>query len=242
MTRLALLLAAALAFSGAAEAQKFKTYPAVVVSIPKGPNDMSLSVFRSKLFELARKKDKDALGKMIVRDFFWERDFGGGFDRKLSAFSNFERALNLNAETGAGWRYLAAFAEQLPGPHASKRGVICAPPEPKYDAKAFEQLVKVTGTDVFDWSYPAREGLVVRAKAEQNAPVVATLGLHFLFTDLSARAPDFDPEKTWTPVVTRDGKRGFVAPGELLTPLDPRLCFVRRGGRWFIAGYQGGGD
>ena len=39
-----------------------------------------------------------------------------------------------------------------------------------------------------------------------------------------------------------DGKRGFVAPGELYTPLDARLCYVKRNGNWLIAGYVGGGD
>jgi hypothetical protein len=242
MTRFAVLILAALAFPGAAAAQKFKTYPAVAVAVPKGPNDMSLAVFREQLLELARKQDKEALGKMVARDFFWERDFGGGFDKKLSPFANFENALSLNAKNNAGWRVLAALAAQVPGPHEKKRGVFCGPPEPKYDVAAFDKLAKLTDSDVFDWSYPVRDGVVVRAKAGTDAPEVAKLGLHFVYTDLSARAQDFDPEKHWTPVILQDGKRGFVAPGELYTPLDPRLCYVKRGGRWFIAGYQGGGD
>lgn len=242
MKRFAFLVAAALVSTGAAHAQKWTGYAPVAVSIPKGSNDPSLTVFRAKVFELAQKKDKDALANLIARDFFWERDFGGGYDKKSNPVANFAQALSLDAKNNAGWRLLMSFVEQGTGPHATRRGVFCGPAEPKYDAKAFEKLLKATDSDVFEWSYPGYDAVVVRAKAEKDAPEIAKLGPHFVYTDLSARTPNFDPEKTWTQVITQDGKRGFVAPGELFTPLDPRLCYVKRGDQWMITGYIGGGD
>src|SRR5436190_150908 len=81
------------------------------VILPKDPSDPSLAVFRATLADIARKKDSDALPKLVAREFFWERDFGGGFDKKKSPFINFATALNLAAADNSGWRYLEAFAE-----------------------------------------------------------------------------------------------------------------------------------
>ena len=36
-----------------------------------------------------------ALQKLVAKDFFWERDFGGGFEKKKSPFINFATALGL---------------------------------------------------------------------------------------------------------------------------------------------------
>jgi hypothetical protein len=243
MKRLAAVALAALVIAGAAEAEpKWKSYPLVAVAIPKEPNDPSLTVFRATLADIARKKDSDALIKLVAKEFFWDRDFGGGFEKKKSPFINFATALNLAAADDSGWRLLAAFAEQIPGPHEKKRGVFCGPPEAKYSDKAFEKLLKDTGSDVFDWSYPAHAHVIVREKGEAGSAEVAKLTFHFVFTDLAARSEKFDFTKDWTQVILPDGKRGFVAPGELYTPLDPRLCFVKRDGKWAIAGYIGGGD
>jgi hypothetical protein len=243
MKKTILISLAALALAGAAEAQpKFKDYPQIEVTIPKGPNDPSLEVFRASLTEIARNKDAAALQKLVDRGFFWERDFGGGFDRKKSGFVNFASALSLNAGDGTGWRQLEKFASALPGPHDKRKGVFCGPASPKIDDKAFEKLLKDTDSDVFDWAYPAHANVIAREKGEPGAAEVAKLSGHLVFTDLAARGPDFDYEKGWTPVITHDGKKAFVAPGELHSALDPRLCFTRRGGKWTIAGYIGGGD
>jgi hypothetical protein len=239
----AIALAAWLCHGAAAEAQpKWKNYRAVAVAFPKRSNDPAMTVFRSALFDIAQKKDAEALQKRVARDFFWERDFGGGFDKQKSGFINFAAALSLAAEDGTGWRLLAAFADQLTGPHAQKKGVFCGPPAPQYDEKEFETLVSRTNSDAYDWSYPAHAHVIAREKGEPGSPEVAKLSMHFVYTDLSARGENFDPAKDWTPVILRDGKRAFVPPGELLTLLDPRLCYVKRGGDWLVAGYIGGGD
>jgi hypothetical protein len=243
MTRLAAIALAALAVAGAAEAQpKWKSYSLVAVTIPGEPDDPSLTIFRANLSEIARRKDSDALQKLVARNFFWERDFGGGFDKKKSPFINFATALSLAEANDDGWRTLAALADQMSGPHTKRKGVFCGPPEPKYNEKAFEKLLKDTDSDVFDWSYPAHAHVILREKGESGSPEIAKLTSHYAFTDLSARGQTFDYTKDWTQVITHEGKRGFVAPGELYTPLDPRLCYVKRNGNWQIAGYIGGGD
>ncbi len=179
MKRLAFLIVAALVSTGAAHAQKWTGYAPVAVSIPKGSNDPSLTVFRAKVFELAQKRDKDALANLIARDFFWERDFGGGYDKKSNPAANFAQALSLDAKNNAGWRLLMSFVEQGTAPHATRRGVFCGPAEPKYDAKAFEKLLKATDSDVFEWSYPGYDAVIVRAKAAKDSAEIAKLGPAF---------------------------------------------------------------
>ncbi|MBX3522228.1 MAG: hypothetical protein KF807_03355 [Xanthobacteraceae bacterium] len=242
MKKIVLTALFALAFTATASAEPPKEYPLVAAEIAKGPSDPSLEVFRATLGEIARKKDAEALRKLVAGSFFWERDFGGGFEKKKSAFINFATALSLNADDGSGWQLLAKFVAQVPGPHEKKKGVFCGPPAPKYNEKEFEKLLKDTDTEVFDWGYPAHGNVIAREKGEAGSPEVAKLSAHFVYVDLAARGSDFDYKNGWSPVVTHDGKKAFVAPGELLTPLDPRLCFAKRDGKWRIAGYIGGGD
>jgi hypothetical protein len=225
-----------------AAAQPAKTYAPVAVTIPAVPNDPSLDAFRARLSAIAGRKDKAELAKLLTRNFFWDRDFGGGFDKRKSPLVNLSLALGLDTEDAIGWRYLAAFAAVQPGAHSERKGIVCAPPEPRYDAKAFEAAIKATDSDLFEWSYPARDGIVVRERGAPDAPEIGKLGLHFVYTDLQSRTSEFNPEKDWAAVILPDGKRGFVAPGDLLTPLDARLCYTKTGGQWRIAGYIGGGD
>lgn len=242
---IALTAVVALILSASAQAQdtdRPKTYPLVAVAIPKGPNDPSLGVFRQRVIDIAQKKDEAALERLLARDFFWERDFGSGFDELKSPLVNLSLAIGLGGDTDQGWRLLAAFAQATPGPHDERENVFCGPPAPQYNVDAFEKTLEATKSDAFEWSYPVRQDVVVRDKGEDGAKEIARPGAHFIYTDLAARPQQFDPENDWTPVITHDGKRGFVAPGMLLTLLDPRLCYVKRGGAWLIAGYVGGGD
>lgn len=241
--RLAAAALVALAFAGIAEAQpKWTSYEPVAVAFPRRSNDPALTVFRSILADLARKTERKTLEKHVARDFFWERDFGGGYERKKGAFRNFAAALELDAENAVGWRNLAAFADQFTGPHEKKKNVFCGPPAPRHDEKAFEALVARTKSEIHEWSYPAHAHVIAREQGMHGSPEVGKLGMNFVYTDLAARGENFDPAKDWTPIILPDGKRAFVQPGELLTLLDPRLCYVKRNGNWLIAGYVGGGD
>jgi hypothetical protein len=238
-----LLLAALLALAIApalAQDKTAKPYAAVPLTLVRPAADLGFDAFRRELAAIAEKRDRAALASLVRKSFFWERDFGGGFEKTMPAFDNLVAALGLAGEDG--WKALAANTREDAGPHAKRRGVVCSPVEPRYSEAAFAKLIDATRSDVFDWSYPRRAGLEVRAAARADAPVIETLGMHFVFTEIASRPPDFDSDKQWNPVVTPAGKRGFVAPGSLMTPLDPRLCFAKEAGRWRIAGFVGGGD
>lgn len=89
MKKIVLIALFALAVSGSAKAEPPKEYPQIAAEIAKGRSDPSLEVFRAMLGDIARKKDAEALRKLVAANFFWERDFGGGFEKKnpLSSIS-----------------------------------------------------------------------------------------------------------------------------------------------------------
>jgi hypothetical protein len=224
-----------------------KPYKAVAVTIPPAARDPAFDVLRRELGEIVRRKDRAALAQRIAaRDFFWERDFSGGFDPKKSSLDNLTAALTLDADDGSGWDALAAFAaETSVGPLPGRPNVICAPAIPQFNEEARGQLIESTQSDGLDWNYPRAAGLPVRAAPQANAAVIETLGLHFVrILGFEEKDTDTDPARTaWARVATPSGKSGFVAPNSLVSPYADRLCYIKEGNApWRIIGYVGGGD
>lgn len=223
-----------------------KPYKAVPVRIDPAPADASLAALRKALADIARRKDRAALtSRVAAKDFFWERDFSGGFDPQKSGVENLSIALSLGDEASA-WDVLAAFAEEpSAGPLPGRPEAICTPAVPQFDEAARDKLLDDTQTDGIEWLYPRAAGLRVRAAPQASAPVIETLGLHFVrvlgFNDTSG---DADPIRiAWAQVATPSGKIGYVAPGTLVSPYTDRLCFSKdAAGTWRISGYVGGGD
>ncbi|RAI35863.1 hypothetical protein CH338_18560, partial [Rhodoplanes elegans] len=154
-----------------------RPYPSIAVTLPKPVADPSFEAFRKQLGEIAGRKDRTALAGLVAKSFFWTASQGEKADRKKPGIDNLAAALGLDAADGEGWEALASAAadptlEAMP----QKKGVSCAPAAPAFDGKAFEQLLKSTRSDVFDWAYPALPDLPVRSGAGADAPVVETLG------------------------------------------------------------------
>ena len=222
-------------------------YKPVGVTLLAAPSDPGLDALRKDLAALAKSKDRAKLSShLVAQDFFWERDFSGGFDASRSPLDNLSAALGLDAEDGVGWDALAAFAaEPSVGPLPGRPASMCAPASVQFDDAARAKLIEDMHTDGIEWLYPRRAGLTVHAAPRGNAASVETLGLHFVhllgFEDSKAES---DPIRSaWMRVVTPAGKTGFLAPGSLLSPYTDRLCFAKAAdGTWRIAGYVGGGD
>jgi hypothetical protein len=224
-----------------------KAYEAVAVTVPTVPRDASFDAFRKELADIAKRKDRTALGqRAAARDFFWERDFSGGYDPKRPSLDNLAAALTLEADDGTGWDALAGFAaEPSAGPLPGRPSVVCAPAIPQFDEDARGELIESTQSDGVEWNYPRAAGLQVRASPQNNAAVIETLGLHFVrVLGFEDKDGDSDPSRTaWARVVTPAGKNGFTAPNSLVSPYADRLCYGKEGtGPWRIVGYVGGGD
>src|SRR5829696_4166111 len=123
-----------------------KPYKTVAVTVPNIPRDPSFDTFRKELGDIAKRKDRAALGQRIVaRDFFWERDFSGGFEPTRSSLDNLSTALMLDADDGSGWEVLAGFAgETGAGPLPGRSPIICAPTIPQFNEEARGELIDST--------------------------------------------------------------------------------------------------
>jgi hypothetical protein len=222
---------------GLGQGQTSAPYKAVPILLPALLNDASFDAFRQQLAEIAQKKDRAALARMVASSFFWVPDDADIADKNLTPIDNLTKALGL--DDAIGWESLAAYAgEPTAGADPQRRGIFCAPAEPTYDEKAADELVEETQTDASDWAYPVRDGIEVRAAAASESPVLDKLGLYLvriLADDAAATAV-----LTFAKVLMPSGKVGFV-PAEAVLPLGgEQLCYVKEPDGWKIAGFLGG--
>jgi hypothetical protein len=217
-----------------------KPYAIVTVKPPAPFNDPGFASFRQQLADIAKRKDRAALQKLVVtQGFFWEGETGDKINKRKSSFDNFATAIGLNDKDGAGWEIVAtAAAEPTLEPAEDRKGVMCGPASPQIDDAAFETLVKATGTDGDEWGFPRAAGLEVRAEARSGTPIIEKLGMHLV------RVIPEDNNATQPPemlrVVTPVGKTGYVAMDELLPAVFDQMCYVKDAAGWKITGYVGG--
>jgi hypothetical protein len=218
-----------------------KPYQTVALTLPKEVTDPSFIAFRKQLGEIAERKDKAALGKIVVgQGFFWMQDKDVA-DKKKSGLANLAAALDLDSKEGAGWQFLSGYANEPTGEALpDKPAVICAPAEPQFDIKAFEALINATNTQPPEWGYPIKDGVEVRSAGKSEAPVIDKLGVT-LVRVLTDNAPPDDPNKeAFLHIATPAGKTGYV-PLEAMSSLGTdQLCYTKEGGAWKITGYFGG--
>jgi hypothetical protein len=222
-----------------------KPYTPVAITLAIPVADPSFEAFRKQLGEAARKKDKAALAKLVVaQGFFWEAESGDKADKKKSGIDNLSTAIGLGGE-GFGWDTLNGASEDPTlEPLSGKQGVSCGPASPKFDNKAFDELMKATGTDGGDWGYPLSAGVDVRGGPAANAPVTEKLGMHLvrvLPDEPPAGAKPAQPPTTPSlKIVLPSGKVGHV-PIESISPIGmEQICYVKDGASWKITGFIGG--
>ena len=216
-----------------------KPYKKVSVSLPAPIADPSLDAFRKQLADIARRKDRAALQKLVVtQGFFWDSETGDKASKRKSSFDNFATAVGLNDKEGTGWEIMvAAAADATLEPMPERKGVMCGPASPKIDDAEFEALIKATGTDAEEWGFPHTTGLEVRATPQPNGPIIETLGMHLV------RVMPEDDDGSTPPAMLRvvgpSGKVGYVPVNALLPVVFDQLCYIKESGGWKIAGYSG---
>jgi hypothetical protein len=217
-----------------------KPYKLVAVTPPQPYADPSFEAFRKQLLDIATKRDRAALAKLIVpANFFWMGEKGDKANKRKPGIDNLAAALELDGKDGGGWMALAHIAgDPTLEPIPDRKGIMCAPANPTFDEKAAEQVSKDTGTDPSDWGYPLKPGADVHAAAQPNAPVIEKLGMNMVRVMPEAPAAGA-PESPFIRVVTPGGKVGYVRE-ELLSALDvDQLCYLKDASGWKIAGYAG---
>jgi hypothetical protein len=215
-------------------------YKPVPIRLPPPLNDASFESFRQQLAQIAQKKDRAALARLVAANFFWVPEDADVADKGKSGIDNLAKALSLDGSDAPGWEALAAYAaEASVMPDPQRKGVFCAPADPTFDEKAADELANETHTDASDWAFPLRDGIEVRATAKQDAPVVDKLGM-YLVRVLSDDSPLNAVMATSVKVMTPAGKVGYV-PIETILPLGgEQLCYLKEPGGWKIAGFLGG--
>jgi hypothetical protein len=215
-------------------------YKPVTIKMPAPLNDPSFDAFRKELAQVAEKKDRAGLAKLVAARFFWVPEEKDLADKSKPPIENLAKALSLDGADAFGWEALATYAaDGTTMPDPQRRGVICAPAEPEFDEKAADDLANTTHTDAADWAFPIRDGIEVRSEAKQDAPVVDKLGL-YLVRVLADESPANAVMAAFLKVVTSSGKVGYV-PVEAVLPIGgEQLCYVKEGGAWKIAGFLGG--
>jgi hypothetical protein len=217
-----------------------KPYTPVAAKPPAPYDDASFQAVRKQLADIAAKKDRAALAKLVVaKGFFWLQDKDVA-DPKKAGIDNLAKATNLDAKDGSGWAIIGAFfndptAAEFP----DRAGVVCTPADPAIDSKAFQALADQTQTDPQEWGYAVKDGVEVRDAAKPDAPVVEKLGLNLLrvLPDTTPPSGDGPP---FLHVATPSGKTGFIL-ADALAPLGgDNICYSKDAGGWKITGYLGG--
>lgn len=219
-----------------------KPYKAISVTLPAPANDSSFEAFRKQLADIANRKDRAGLAKMLVtQGFFWENENGDKADGKKASIDNLAAAIGLDSGSD-GWDSIAAAAQEPTlESYTDRKGVMCGPASPEYDEKALDEVTKATQTDVAEWGFPSRAGVEVRGSAQPNAPVVEKLALNLVRVMPEPTPPGTTPNPgPFLRIVTPAGKVGYV-PADSIAPLtSDQICYVKDGNSWKIAGYIGG--
>lgn len=217
-----------------------KAYKQVAVKAPLASNDASFAAFRKQLADVAQKKDRAALQKLVVaKGFFWEGEGGDHGDAKKSSFDNFAQAVSLDDKDGSGWEILAAAAQEPTlEPDEDRKGVMCGPASAQIDEQSLVALIKDTGTDADEWAFPNGDKLEVRAEPKTDAPVSETLGL--VLVRVYPEENNSTEPPTMLRIVTPSGKLGYVTMTAVLPIVTDQLCYIKEAGGWKIAGYAGG--
>jgi hypothetical protein len=217
-----------------------KPYTPVAAKPPVPYDDASFQAFRKQLLDIAGKRDRAALAKLVVaKGFFWVQDRDVA-DPKKPGIDNLAKAVNLDATDGSGWMTIGGLfndptAAELP----EHKGVMCTPADPTIDPKAFQALGDQTQTDPSEWGYAIKDGVEVHAAAQPNAPVVEKLGLNLTHV-LPDSVPPTGDGPPFLHVATPSGKTGYVMATELAPLGGDNICYVKDATGWKIAGYLGG--
>lgn len=222
-------------------APKPRPYKPIAVELPQPVKDPSFIAFRKQIADIAQRKDRAALAKLVAGDFFWTTDDGKDItDKARSASDNLARSLYLDNPDTEGWDILAAFAtEATADPSPQRKGVICGPGEPKFDNAAAAELGNQTGTTSASWYYPVSDGIAVRGGLAPSSAIVGKLSMHLVWIypdDSPAGAVNAETVR----IVLPSGQFGFVAADALMSLPGDLLCYVKDGNAWKIAGYFGG--
>jgi len=224
-------------------------YSRLTIDIPDAlADDPSFAAFIRDLASHIERGEFRSAETLVAPGFFWERDFGAGFDPRKSAIANFRAAFSLQETQGrheARIRLKRVLRTSRAERHFARAGVFCLPaaPTPRDVDRIQSALENMGGDTALDVLYAGPEGAKVHATPSRSALPLATIRNEVVPIVWGGDSP---PSGETGPGFRRvrlpDGRQGFVSEDDIFFLVDERLCFRKTNGKWRIAGYQGGGD
>lgn len=220
-----------------------KPYKPIAVTPAQPYNDPSFVAFRKQLGDIASRKDRAALARLVVNNFFWMGEKGDKANKKKSGIDNLAAAIDLDAKDGSGWQALTEAANEATAePVPERKGVICSPANPMFDEAAADQVAKDTGTNPAEWGYASKPDIEVHDAAKADAPVIEKLGQNLVRIMPLPEQPAAGAQDQGSPfvrVVTPSGKVGFVLEEFVLSLDSDQICYIKDATGWKIAGFAG---
>jgi len=107
-----------------------KPYKPVTIKLPTPVADPTFVAFRKQMGDIAQKKDRAALAKLVAQSFFFVNGEKDTADKKKPGIDNLAKALGLDGKEGvAGWNTLGEYAkEPPPSPMKSTKAWSAPPP------------------------------------------------------------------------------------------------------------------
>lgn len=196
-----------------------------VKPVDEAEKDASFFIFRAKLIEAVKKRDAKYV--LSVTDRQIKNSFGGN-----DGIAEFKKYWKINSPNSEFWTEFTPVINNG-GSFVKETGnkLFFAP----YTFNSFP-----TDLDAFDYSAIFGSSVNVRAKADENSPVVANFSYNVVKIIKTVGAPK-NPEKTlWYEVQSLSGKRGFVKAEFVRSPIAYRAGFEKKAGKWtmtfFVAG------
>jgi hypothetical protein len=196
-----------------------------VKPVDEAEKDATFLIFRSKLIEAVKKRDAKYILSVVDRNI--KNSFGGN-----DGIAEFKKYWKIERPTSRFWDEFSAVINNG-GNFVEETGnkLFFAP----YTFNSFP-----ADLDAFDYSAIFGSNVNVRAKADENAPIVANFSYNVVKI-LKTVGDKKNPEKTaWYEVKSLGGKRGFVKAEFVRSPIAYRAGFEKKNGKWlmtfFIAG------
>lgn len=227
----------------AAKTAPVRAYKAIAVTIPVASNDPAFAAFRRQLGDIAERKDKAALGALIVsQGYFWDREPGTPDEPDRPALDKLAAALGLDgndAKNASGWATLRGYAQDpVATPAPGRKDAICAPANPLFNEPDLHEAVKATETDPPDWGYLLVPEVILRARPQADAPALETLPQVFV-----RMLPNGDAESPkMLRIAAPSGKIGYVPSDAVALLGTDQICYVKAADGWKIGGYIGSGE
>ncbi len=197
--------------------------------VDEGEQDASFSVFREKLIAAVKNHDKKYLLGII--DPKIKASFGGD-----DGIADFKKVWKINSPKSALWDELLVVLTNG-GTFYKEADVKNKQFSAPYTFTSFPEDL-----DAFEHSIIFGNNVNLRVKPDLSANVVAKLNYNVVKVDFenSIKSKENENNYSWLKVETLGGKKGFVSAEYVRSPIDYRVFFEKKNGKWKMTAFVAG--